>query len=282
MSRALPTVISSRFFMDRRKSALFSKGYGYMPNVVLFDKDLPSTAKLLFVLISSLSAERGYCFAKNEYLAEKMGISETMVSLHIKSLEKYLIIENGTSINRQIFIAEYEENLEENLEENVKEPLNKLKGQPLNKLKGYEATYINNIKSNIVTNVTTEKPVQTSRNLKPVSIEEVILTPTGKPTSKKQYGNGDVSYLIGYMKDKLGLPILDGTEQENRRYCWLTMNKFGGKDKIERINKVKLLIEAASQDTFWATHITSFKMLYYKGVQIISSLRHNKYGVTYL
>ena len=47
-------------------------GYGIMPNVVLFSKDLSSTAKLMFCLISSLCAETGECWATNDYLGARL------------------------------------------------------------------------------------------------------------------------------------------------------------------------------------------------------------------
>ena len=91
-----------------------------------------------------------------------------------------------------------------------------------------------------------------------------------KDITKSSFGNQDINFLIRHLKEKLQLPILDETEKVNRRYCWLAMKKFGGVDKI------KLLIEATAQNQFWSTKITSFKSLYYKGVNIISSNRDFK------
>lgn len=90
------------------------------------------------------------------------------------------------------------------------------------------------------------------------------------------FRNEDINFLIGYLKEKLGLPLLDDTDKINRRYCWLILKKFGGRDKV------KLLIEATAQHEFWSTRITSFKQLYYKGVNIISSGRDIKHSVTKL
>jgi hypothetical protein len=86
--------------------------------------------------------------------------------------------------------------------------------------------------------------------------------------------NKDITSLIGYLKDKLNLPILDGSLKENRQYCYLAIKKFGS------VDKVRLLIDATAQHQFWSTRITSFKNIYYKGVNIISSGRDNKYSVT--
>jgi hypothetical protein len=81
------------------------------------------------------------------------------------------------------------------------------------------------------------------------------------------YGNGEINSLIDYLKEKLGLPMLDGSGKQNRRYCWLAIKKFGG------VGKMKLLIDAVSQNDFWKTKITSFQSLYYKAVRIISETR---------
>lgn len=62
--------------------------YGIMPNKVLFDKNLSDKQKLLFVLISSLCAEKWHCRASNRYFSEKLWFSETWVSKQIADLEK--------------------------------------------------------------------------------------------------------------------------------------------------------------------------------------------------
>ena len=51
---------------------IMSDGYWIMPNKVLFDKNISDKQKLLYCLISSLCAEKGYCWASNDYLAEKI------------------------------------------------------------------------------------------------------------------------------------------------------------------------------------------------------------------
>lgn len=81
---------------------MLDKGYGLMPNTVLFDKDVSATSKLVFVLISSLSAEKGYCWANNKYIGSQLGLSERQVSRSIKQLNKYLTIDNPHNEKRQI------------------------------------------------------------------------------------------------------------------------------------------------------------------------------------
>lgn len=67
---------------------MLDQGYGIMPNKVLFDKELSDKAKLLFCFISSLCAEKGFCRAGNEYIAEKMWMSERTAREHIAILAK--------------------------------------------------------------------------------------------------------------------------------------------------------------------------------------------------
>ena len=160
--------------------------------------------------------------------------------------------------------------------------------------------YINNNNLNnnkIITNVITE-----SESLQPFLIDEVQATQpvqekdfvVGGVTRRKKYGlakkttvkkivygNGDVSSCISYLKEKMNIPILDGSQEENRRYCWLLMNKFAGRDEFPtvRVEKVKEIVDAAVKDKFWQYKVTSFKKLYYNAVSIISSTRYNKFSV---
>lgn len=81
---------------------MLNKGYGLMPNVVLFDDELSPSAKLLFVYISSLCALEGYCWASNGHLAQRFGISESQVSRLLASLGKYIEIKKGANQYRTI------------------------------------------------------------------------------------------------------------------------------------------------------------------------------------
>ena len=95
------------------------------------------------------------------------------------------------------------------------------------------------------------------------------LTQQAAKTSKGR--NKDIDELIDFLKEKMDLKILDGTEKMNRRYCWLAIKKF-------KKEGVKMIIEFASQDEFWQNKITDFKTLYYNGVKIAASfLKGPKY-----
>lgn len=102
---------------------------------------------------------------------------------------------------------------------------------------------------------------------KPITKETLLQNNTLKGITKQSYGDPNINLLISYLKEKLKLPMLDGSVKQNRYYCNLGIKKFDGVDKM------KLLIDAVSRDDFWATKIASFQQLYYKGVQIISKTR---------
>lgn len=133
---------------------ILSDGYGIMPNKILFDNELSSTAKILYVLISSLCASSGFCFANNKYLSKKMGISTTMISVNITKLEKYLKFENRTSYNRKIYLSD---EAKTNHKENLKQPLNKFNSNIKenlihNNIKEYYKDNINNSKQSLPVN----------------------------------------------------------------------------------------------------------------------------------
>lgn len=62
------------------------KGYSICLNEWALDKDIKNELGLLLI-ISSLCAEKGYCYASNEYLSKLFNISEVAISQRIKKLE---------------------------------------------------------------------------------------------------------------------------------------------------------------------------------------------------
>lgn len=85
-------------------------GYGICLNKWALDKSIKDELGLLLI-ISSLTAKEGYCFASNEYLAKIFKCREETISRKLRKLEnkKYITIEykwNGTRvINRKIRLA---------------------------------------------------------------------------------------------------------------------------------------------------------------------------------
>ena len=111
-------------------------GYSICFNKWALDKDIKNELGLL-TIISSLTAEKGYCFASNGYFAELFDIPEETVSRKIKKLEKkgYLKIsykKRGCEIvSREIRIvypndyqnnqSTIDENVNRTIDENVKD-----------------------------------------------------------------------------------------------------------------------------------------------------------------
>ena len=75
------------------------------PTVILFDDVITPNAKLLYMLISSLTGLDGYCWASNRYLAGKFKFSERTVRNLLEALRNggYIRIEDGAGKNRKIY-----------------------------------------------------------------------------------------------------------------------------------------------------------------------------------
>ncbi len=65
--------------------------YAICDNDWLFEKKIKSELQLL-LYISSLTAEKGFCFASNSHLSNKLKLHETNISKKIKKLEKLWFI----------------------------------------------------------------------------------------------------------------------------------------------------------------------------------------------
>ena len=81
---------------------MLDQGYGIMPNKVLFDTKISSTSKLVFCLISSLTAQTGKCVATNAYIGEQLGIKKRQVASCISKLSEYIECTMITSEKREI------------------------------------------------------------------------------------------------------------------------------------------------------------------------------------
>ena len=67
-------------------------GYAICFNSWLFDERIQNELRLL-LLISSLSAKEGYCYANNDYLASKLNKTSVWISGAVSKLKKYGYIE---------------------------------------------------------------------------------------------------------------------------------------------------------------------------------------------
>ena len=113
--------------------------YSVIPTEIILNKEISSTSKLLYGLISSLSNEKGYCWASNDYLGELLSVSGTRTSLLIKELIEAGLIESKVEKNykREIRLK--------GVLTKVKGGINKTKRGVLTKVKDNNIIEYNNI-----------------------------------------------------------------------------------------------------------------------------------------
>jgi hypothetical protein len=97
--------------------------YSVIPTEIMLSKEISSTGKILYGIISSLTNEKGYCWASNDYLGRLLNISGTRISLLIKELTDFEYIESLIENNYKRKIK-------------LKGALTKVKGGYKEKLKG--------------------------------------------------------------------------------------------------------------------------------------------------
>jgi hypothetical protein len=83
-------------------TSMFDQGYGIMPNAILFNQELSSSAKLLYVYVSSLCAKTGWCFASNKHFSEKFNIKPRQMTNLLSELHGYLFFETNEKGKRRI------------------------------------------------------------------------------------------------------------------------------------------------------------------------------------
>lgn len=87
-------------------------------------------------------------------------------------------------------------------------------------------------------------------------------------TKVSAYGKPEINKIISYLKERLSLPILDGSEQNNRRYAQLLLKK--AKNSLDGIIG---LINITAEDDWYKNNITSVKNLYYNAARIMARKR---------
>lgn len=94
-----------------------------------------------------------------------------------------------------------------------------------------------------------------------------------KDIVKTSHGDEDINKSIKYLEESIK-GSLDGTQQENRRYCYLLINRFK-KDYPTRQSAqlIQFLISRGLEDRFHSKNITNFKYLYYNAMKIIQSVK---------
>ena len=109
-----------------------------------------------------------------------------------------------------------------------------------------------------------------------INNKQYISKEIGKSKISPSYGNEDINYLIEKFQELTGLKKLDGSQKQNRQYCWLCLKKFGEKEKVEQ------LIKLAVKSDFHRVNLTSFKYIYYHAVKIVNEFKEKVENPTYV
>lgn len=133
-------------------------GYSMCLNKWALDKEIKNELGLLLI-ISSLCAEKGYCFASNKYLADLFDITEVSISTKINKLEK-----------RGYITVEYQKRGCEIISREIR-----LKNILIDDLKIFEPTIKKNFKDNNISinNISINKKEINKERFKKPTLEEV-------------------------------------------------------------------------------------------------------------
>lgn len=103
--------------------------WAVLPSEILYDQELPDKAKLLYAVISSLTREKGFCYASNAFFMRRLGVSDRTLQRHLRALEDHGCIAvldgNGGASTRKIFAGV---NPLANHDKNVMVPPTKMSG----------------------------------------------------------------------------------------------------------------------------------------------------------
>lgn len=114
-------------------------------------------------------------------------------------------------------------------------------------------------------------------------------TTTSKEVGLTQtYGNENINYLMNLLKEVNG-GIIDDTQKNNRRYCYLLLQKIkkiaeekdSPPEKITDLvlrNGVEMIIKVAKETNFHCKNATSFKYLYNHASKIIQEYKNKDKG----
>jgi biotin operon repressor len=85
--RHIGDILKDRNIILRNAGAATRGGFTQVPNFLLKSKNLSSGDKLAFAMLLSYAWQNDFCYPGQKRLAEDMGLHETNVRKHLKSLE---------------------------------------------------------------------------------------------------------------------------------------------------------------------------------------------------
>ena len=216
--------------MDEKELKNIS-AYCVVPYSVMYDKDLSDAEVRLYIAISSLANQKGYCFASNNYLANSLGKSVGTIKRSMRHLEEKGFIrrniskKDDNSSDRKIYIS-YDE-IFEKPDENELPPVQKWteggskmdrggsKNEPTPQSKNgpHNNISINNINNNIISDKGEEEERKSDRiiaaKFNQVAVELdlcTIIKLSGKRKTKldariKELGEGKIIEAIDKIKE---------------------------------------------------------------------------------
>lgn len=98
----------------------------------------------------------------------------------------------------------------------------------------------------------------------------ILTTNVVNTQSVSPYGNQDINICHIYFLERMKIPKEDCTQSQSRQYWFLLL-----RESKTGVPGVKWLIDQASENTFYAQHITSSKDLYYKRIKILQQKAHH-------
>lgn len=208
--------------------------YGILPAEVRYDKELPANAKLLFVEVTSLCRQQGYCWATNAYFADLLGATERTVTRWVKILcdkgycfttTKTFRWQDGT-VKKVRYIC---------LSKKAADDLKALSQEDILGRHHIDISVQNHIDTNVLYNKNNNELNKSLMDTN-VSIGEV---------SPETYGKAEINQLFETWEQTTGLPITSN-RTKNRYACNNLIGKYG----VDGVEKLIRVVEKAQTDRY--------------------------------
>lgn len=249
-----------------------------IPNYILNHSTAIDQA--LYLQMKRYTGENGKCFATEQTLCKQLGIGRKALWKSLKYLAehgwiKYVGLTGGKT--RPIKTYKVNDIWRENIEHYKKIvserdiSINEDNTKDMSLLSGDSAQK--------------EHKIVLKRDIEEELVEEEHIKKNQLAKAKENpesFGNKDINILVRYLEEAIK-GSLDGTQQENRRYCYLLINRFK-KDYPNRnpVEVTQFLISRGLEEKFHAKNITNFKYIYYNAMKILQSIKSdlNKNHIT--
>lgn len=227
---------------------MIENGYWILPNSILFSQELSDKQKLLYCFLSSLCAEKWYCWASNKYIGDRLWVNATTISTNINILYKLWYID----------IEEWENQKRKCLLKNQKGVFEKSKGEPFEKSKD------NNIIIKKQDNILVSKDTNTS------------------------YWNNQINELVELVKGFNNWLVDWTVQEQRRYWKLLLQKLElipSVKDKTHKwLDILKIILKIISENSFHCHKIVSIKQIYYNLAWLMQvckqeSIKQNKWKI---